>query len=146
MSDLLQLLQEGAPVRCLSIRQPWAWLIAHSHKPVENRTWRTDYRGVVLIHAAKGETPGDWEAAADIFRRTGGRWYPMTYDKGGIVGIASLTDCVTRHHSPWFFGPYGFVMEQARPLKFIPLRGLQGLWTPDPATLAAVMAQLKGVA
>jgi len=27
------------PVMCLSIRQPWAWLITHGHKDIENRTW-----------------------------------------------------------------------------------------------------------
>jgi hypothetical protein len=35
----------------LSIRQPWAWLIVQGHKPIENRTWPTTYRGPLLIHA-----------------------------------------------------------------------------------------------
>jgi len=33
-------------VKCLSIRQPWAWLIIHGGKDVENRTWWTDYPGL----------------------------------------------------------------------------------------------------
>ena len=37
--------------RALSIRQPWAWLILNGYKDLENRTWRTDYRGPLLIHA-----------------------------------------------------------------------------------------------
>jgi len=47
-------------VPCLSVRQPWAWLIVHGFKPVENRNWRP-YAGFetnpasrrILIHAAK---------------------------------------------------------------------------------------------
>ena len=42
--------------KCLSVRQPWAWLIVHGHKPLENRSWATSYRGPLLIHAAKGMT------------------------------------------------------------------------------------------
>lgn len=37
----------------LSVRQPWAWLILHAGKDIENRTWRTRYRGPLLIHASK---------------------------------------------------------------------------------------------
>jgi hypothetical protein len=37
----------------LSVRQPWADLIMGGWKPVENRTWTTDYRGPVIIHAGK---------------------------------------------------------------------------------------------
>ena len=38
-------------MKALSVRQPWAELIVAGLKDVENRTWRTDYRGPVLIHA-----------------------------------------------------------------------------------------------
>ena len=39
------------PRKALSIQQPWAWLIVNDHKDIENRDWRTHYRGPVLIHA-----------------------------------------------------------------------------------------------
>ena len=32
-------------MKALSIQQPWAWLIAHGKKDVENRTWATAFRG-----------------------------------------------------------------------------------------------------
>ena len=38
-------------VKALSIRQPWAWLVVHGYKDVENRSWSTGFRGRVLIHA-----------------------------------------------------------------------------------------------
>lgn len=40
-------------MKVLSIRQPWAWLICAGYKDVENRDWRTNYRGRILIHAPK---------------------------------------------------------------------------------------------
>ena len=39
-------------MKALSVRQPWAWAIAAAGKDVENRTWRTDYRGLIAIHAS----------------------------------------------------------------------------------------------
>ena len=45
-----------APLKALSIRQPWAWLIVNGFKDVENRNWRTHWRGRLLIHASKGMT------------------------------------------------------------------------------------------
>lgn len=48
-------------MKALSIRQPWAWLIANGYKDIENRSWRTNYRGPVLIHASAAmPTWSDW--------------------------------------------------------------------------------------
>jgi len=40
------------PIKALTIRQPWAELILRGRKPFELRTWRTKYRGPLVIHAA----------------------------------------------------------------------------------------------
>ena len=40
-----------SPDRILTVRQPWATAIIRYGKDVENRTWMTDYRGRVWIHA-----------------------------------------------------------------------------------------------
>ena len=52
-------------MKALSIRQPWAWLIVNGHKDIENRQWRTHFRGKIYVHAAKGMTRGDY-LACDI--------------------------------------------------------------------------------
>ncbi len=44
-----------AEMRALTIRQPWAWAIAVAGKDVENRSWQTSHRGLLAIHAGKGE-------------------------------------------------------------------------------------------
>jgi len=41
-------------MKTLSVRQPYASLICYGVKTVENRTWKTDYRGRLLIHASGG--------------------------------------------------------------------------------------------
>ena len=38
-------------LKVLVVRQPWAWLIVNGYKDIENRSWRTRYRGALLIHA-----------------------------------------------------------------------------------------------
>ena len=42
----------SAVTHCLSVRQPWASLIVSGFKSVENRSWKTDYRGTIAIHAS----------------------------------------------------------------------------------------------
>lgn len=127
-------------MKALSILQPWAWLIVNGHKPVENRTWKTNFRGQVLIHAGKGL---DVNADNDIWNnrhpvtgeqseRTAGLMHPNEWERGGIVGIATITDCVTSFDSAYFEGPFGFVMADAKPCTFVPWRGQLGFFdVPD---------------
>ncbi|MCP4687042.1 MAG: ASCH domain-containing protein, partial [Desulfobacterales bacterium] len=50
-------------MKALSIRQPWAWLIANGYKDIENRSWRTSFRGEFLIHAGKKFDGAGWDWA-----------------------------------------------------------------------------------
>lgn len=123
-------------MRGISIRQPWAWLITHGHKPVENRTWETFYRGSILIHAGKIMTRADYEAAC-IFIESDDRIRhvidlmpkPQDLERGGIVGQCELVGCVRSHPSPFFVGPFGFVMDNPRPLPFVARGGMLGIFT-----------------
>lgn len=115
----------------LSIRQPWAWLILHAGKDIENRTWRTGFRGKFLIHAAKGCTRTEWQEAQDFARqiRPGIAVPPIAViDRGGIVGEAEIIGCMIKHPSPWFCGPYGFLLRNAKPLEFRPYTGSLGFF------------------
>lgn len=114
----------------LSVQQPWAWLIVHGWKPIENRGWPTRVRGTIGIHAGqKFDREG-----YDFVRREFPQIplpAPEDFERGGIVGRAVLADCVQEHDSPWFFGPHGFVMEDAEPLPFRPCRGKLGFFRPE---------------
>ncbi len=113
-------------MKALSLRQPWAWLVAEGYKDVENRTWATRFRGAFLIHAAKTfDQAGYQRVLRDTDLVLPG---PGEFERGGIVGAAELVDCVTQYDSPWFWGPYGYVLRRARPLPFQPLRGMLGFF------------------
>ena len=107
-----------ANVKILSIRQPWAYLIIHGSKNIENRSWPTKYRGQLLVHASLNI---DHEAC-----RTHGL-DPSKLQIGGVVGMAEIADCVLDHHGKWFEGPYGFVLRNRRPLAFVKWTGSLGL-------------------
>lgn len=117
-------------MRALSIRQPWAWLIVNGHKDIENRDWSTSYRGQVLIHAGKTMARRYYEdIATDLALRFGDRITLPAYElleRGGVVGAATITGCVSASSSPWFQGEFGFVMADARPLPFHACNGMLG--------------------
>jgi len=120
------------PLLCLSIRQPWAHMILHQGKDIENRTWPTKVRGRILIHASKGMTHDEWVDAWDFAREDCG---VAMVDKarceilrGGIVGSVEIVDCVQHSDSPWFCGPWGFVLRDPQPLAFTPCRGALGFF------------------
>jgi len=111
-------------MKALAIRQPWAYLLAHGIKKVENRTWNTKYRGPVLIHASKAIKQADYDAALSICAGLGIPLPSMTkFELGGIVGVMTITDVVTESADPFFFGPVGFVVTDARPVKFQEQKG-----------------------
>lgn len=129
-------------MKALSIRQPYAWLIVNGLKDVENRTWRTGYRGPVLIHA--GKTYPKWEHEDDyaIYHEQG---YPeeRTSMLGGMVGIATITDCVTSSVSKWWIGPVGFTLADARPLPaLITCKGELGFFDVPADVLAQLPANI----
>lgn len=47
-------------MKVLTLKQPWATLVAEGIKKYEFRTWKTNYRGKVLIHAGAGVEKKSW--------------------------------------------------------------------------------------
>lgn len=125
----------------LSIRQPWAWLILNAGKNVENRTWRTHYRGRLLIHAAAGCSRQEYQHARDFLLERGmlatvklpefGK-----FQLGGIVGECELVGCVLASDSPWYIGGTGWLLRNVKPLPFTPCRGSLGLFRPKLEAVA----------
>lgn len=108
-------------MKAISIRQPWAWLILNAGKDIENRTWRTNYRGFVLIHASAKVDAGAYE----LFRERSWKELPPIKEihTGGIVGMAEIVGCVNHSISQWFQGPYGFELTHQTTLPFFKCRG-----------------------
>lgn len=101
-------------MKCLSIRQPWAHLIIHGGKDIENRTWKTKHRGPFLIHAAQII---DYEACRKFNLK------PNQLHTGGIIGVVDLVDVVTESKSKWWIGPIGFVLENPKELEYRVYKG-----------------------
>jgi hypothetical protein len=118
-------------MKAISIKQPWAWLIVNGHKKIENRDWTTNRRGRYLIHASKGMTKKYYKEVKLLVEEINPAIVIPPYDeieRGGIVGSVNFTNVVTESDDPFFFGTYGFVFEDAKPLKFAPCNGALGFW------------------
>ncbi|CAK9889160.1 ASCH domain-containing protein [Pseudomonas fluorescens] len=116
-------------MKALSIKQPWAWLIIHGGKDIENRTWHTKLRGRFLVHASKGMTSNEFTQAL-LFCSERGLPMPDRDDmmRGGIIGSVELVDSVDHSKSPWYTGDKAFALHDPKPLPFIPLKGRLGFF------------------
>lgn len=115
-------------MRILSVRQPWAWLIVHAGKDLENRKWGTPYRGAVAIHASMVMTSQYYESCASWLR---GSFPSVTLPakeelvRGAIIGATQLIGVLDASGgSGWFWGPKALVLADTRPLKRpLPFKG-----------------------
>ena len=119
--------------RIISVRQPWAWAItvppAKVRKTIENRNWSTNYRGPILIHA--GLQPRRQPEIREFIEFLVEKPIPDPLPLGGIVGWANLVEVITKSKDPWFQGKFGFVLEGAKPVPFVPCKGRLGIYYPD---------------
>lgn len=114
-------------VKALSIQQPWAHLIVTGQKDIENRSWHTNMRGRILVHAAKRIDMQAYDHLKLFYKLP-----PVKYlERGGIVGGVEIVDCVKESDSEWFEGPHGFVLKNAVKFKFVPLKGQLNFFNVD---------------
>jgi hypothetical protein len=147
-------------MKVLTIRQPWASLIVWNLKDVENRNWKTNYRGPLIIHAAGKfdeqydklrEYPED-KTPANMF--TGSQWSSLDnwqrrkiFDgdlpTSSIIGITTLKDI--DYYWPgvsWAKQDYKYhwhlmnSIEFNQPIKNI--NGKMGLWNLDLRNLHTI--------
>jgi hypothetical protein len=133
----------------LSVRQPWASYLTGGLKSIELRTWSTDYRGWLWIHAAK-QLDLDAMEIYDL--------QPSHFPTGGLVGIADLAACKpiesptqwaalrNEHRSPGTFarGIIGWRFRDAVALREkIDSRGELRLFSLDMPTRARVAKLLE---
>lgn len=123
-------------MKALTLRQPWAWLVVHGGKSIENRTWNTKFRGEFLIHAASGMTRNEYERAKQFVDTVGcfERQLPKPEQlvRGALVGQARLVAVrppIEVGHGWQMPGQYGFVLEDVKAFdKPIACAGALGFW------------------
>lgn len=127
-------------MKTITVKQPFASLIAAGIKKYEFRTWKSNYRGKLLIHAGKGID----KKAMEKFKN-----YNLEYPSGCIIAICDMVDCVkideeTRKmllkENELVYGKvardkcfdgYGFRLENVKMIEEIPAKGALSFWEYD---------------
>ncbi|MBR2708540.1 MAG: ASCH domain-containing protein [Bacilli bacterium] len=119
-------------MKALTIKEPWASLIVQGFKKFEFRSWKTNYRGKVLIHA--GLSKENIEKYKD---------YNLDISSGEIIGEAYIADCILvdekldkslrkideKVYGNNHVGLYAFKLENVKKYnKKIKVKGNLGLW------------------
>ena len=128
-------------MKVITVKQPFATLIAEGLKEYEFRTWRTKFRGDILIHAGKGID----KKAMERYKLLN-----LDYPSGKIIAKATITDCVyvddnlkeelqekdplvyygiLQKESNW--DGYGFKLENIEKIEPIEINGKLSLWDYD---------------
>ena len=126
-------------MKVLTIKQPFATLIAEGYKEYEFRTWKTKYRGEFYIHAGMGV---DREAMKRF------EYLNLEYPQGVILARCDLVDCVLidedmkkmlKEKDPIvYYGAiskreedkpdYGFCLSHVEKIEPIPAKGKLSFW------------------
>ena len=125
-------------MKVITIKQPWASLIVKKLKEYEFRTWKTNYRGAILIHAGKGID----KTAMKRFE-----YLNLEYPRGCIIAKATITDCLfvddkmrknllekdskVYHNLHTKDDIYGFKIDDVQEIEPIYVKGQLGLWNYD---------------
>ena len=130
-------------IKCISIRQPWSWLIVNGYKDIENRVWKYEpkYRGPLLIHTGQKPDP-DMKYICDRVDAHFNITIPRKCNLGGLVGVVTLKDIVTDHDSVWFNGDcLGFVLSKPKLLHFTTMKGKLGLFNVQLSQLPVTLSE-----
>lgn len=95
-------------MKAITIKQPWASLIVHGIKDIENRTWKCPEKYIgqrVLIHAGKSkdkrEKPLLTEGQCKLAGGVSGYGTHIFGNTGAIIGSVEIVGCVVNHSSIW---------------------------------------------
>lgn len=105
-------------MKAITIKQPWASLIVHGIKDIENRTWPCPKKYIgqrVLIHASKEKDKREKPLLTDEqYKLAGGVSGYGTHifgNRSAIIGSVKIVDCVVNHSSIWAEkGVYNWVL------------------------------------
>lgn len=120
-------------MKVLTVKQPYASLIAFGYKTFEFRSWQTKYRGEIYIHAGFNIDNAPTSLVED---------YDINYLKGAIIAKAKLIDCIlvdekmnkklNKMNSKIYWnnykGYYAWVLKDIELIKPIKAKGQLGIW------------------
>ena len=135
-------------MKALSVRQPWAWLVCKGYKDIENRVWhlrmppllnypKTPRRiyvhtGLIMdVNAPDRSAANEW-ILERLTTEQREEYENAEIHRGAIIGEVDIMGCCEHSKSPWFTGPFGFVL--ANPELYdhpIPCKGRLGFFEPN---------------
>jgi len=89
-------------MKAISVRPPWACAIVHGGKDIENRTWKTNIRGTIAIHASRAMSRPYYEWSVKEIRKLSPKAKVPPFDemaRGSVVGWVEIVGCEKRTES-----------------------------------------------
>lgn len=128
-------------MKTISVMQPWASLISLSMKRYETRSWYTNYRGPLAIHASKSFPRWAQDLCMeDPFREALKSEWIELLPTGAIIATCRLVRCVSTFSligeiseqemafGDFTPGRYAWELVDVLPIGPIPAKGSLGLW------------------
>lgn len=148
--SLLSALLQRDYVKTLTLTEPWCSLVAHGTKRMETRSWRTDYRGPLAMHAAKALPKNLNElcqqpAFREALHRDHWREQAWQFPTGHILAVVLLDEVLPAEQvrpsareqtfGDFSRGRYAWLFSAVyRLVTPVPARGVLGLWDWQPPT------------
>jgi hypothetical protein len=115
-------------IKALSLKQPWANMVASGEKTIETRKWPTSYRGPLLIVSSKS---------------------PNIPPAGFALAIADLVDCRPMTYAdegaakcPFYPGAYAWMLHDIRRIEPFQVQGRLGIYNaPVPDEVVVKLSQ-----
>lgn len=127
-------------MKVLTIKEPFATLIMKKVKYIETRSWKTNYRGELYIHAGVAKLSKEIKKRTDLSK---------LYDEdnlnyGFIICKCNLVDCIYMTEEfikkekvknlnnfvsgRYEVGRYAWILDNIEPIKPIKVKGQLGIW------------------
>lgn len=129
-------------MKVISIKEPFATLLMLNIKHIETRSWKTNYRGELYIHAS-GKSVAKEFLTNDIVLEL---IKDMKMNYGNIICKGNLVDCIYMDETfieeikkntceyacgSYEVGRYAWIFDKLEPIKPISTKGKLNIWDYD---------------
>lgn len=133
-------------MKALSVRQPWAHLIASGEKTIEVRSWQTNYRGKLLICSSSAEKNYFFEVAGE-YAKNGEELllmpYGVTFCTVDLIDVRPLAeadrDAAFLEDGDDIADQYAWVLENPTPVRFNKVFGKLRLFEVEDELIVPVL-------